>query len=68
VYDALATDRPYREALPHSKCMEIMREEVRRGWWDGNVSRPSAGAAVPLESPADPDSRAQAQRADVTSS
>jgi len=37
VYDALATDRPYREALPHSKCMEIMHEEVRRGWWDGNV-------------------------------
>ena len=37
VYDALATRRPYREALPHTKCMEIMREEVRRGWWDGDV-------------------------------
>ena len=37
VYDALATRRPYREALPHAKCMEIMHEEVRRGWWDGDV-------------------------------
>jgi len=37
VYDALATDRPYREALPHAKCMEIMCEEVRRGWWDADV-------------------------------
>jgi putative two-component system response regulator len=37
VYDALATRRPYREALPHAKCMEIMREEVRRGWWDADV-------------------------------
>ncbi len=37
VYDALATRRPYRDALPHSKCMEIMREEVRRGWWDPDV-------------------------------
>jgi len=37
VYDALATRRPYRDALPRSKCMEIMREEVRRGWWDPDV-------------------------------
>ena len=37
VYDALATDRPYRGALPHAKCMEIMREETRRGWWDADV-------------------------------
>jgi len=37
VYDALATERPYRAALPHQTCMEIMREEVSRGWWDGNV-------------------------------
>jgi len=37
VYDALATERPYRAALPHQTCMEIMREEVGRGWWDGNV-------------------------------
>ncbi len=37
VYDALATQRPYRDALPHAKCMEIMREEVRKGWWDPDV-------------------------------
>jgi cyclic di-GMP phosphodiesterase len=37
VYDALATERPYRGALTHAKCMEIMRDEVRRGWWDPDV-------------------------------
>ena len=35
IYDALATDRPYRKALPRKKAFAIMREEVRRGWWDG---------------------------------
>jgi putative two-component system response regulator len=37
VYDALTTDRPYRKALPHEKVFSIMREEVRRGWWDGSL-------------------------------
>lgn len=37
VYDALATRRPYREALPHETCLRIMREETRRGWWDAEV-------------------------------
>jgi putative two-component system response regulator len=35
VYDALTTDRPYRKALPHEQALATMREEVRRGWWDG---------------------------------
>jgi len=35
VYDALTTDRPYRKALPLEKALVIMREEVKRGWWDG---------------------------------
>ena len=37
VYDALATTRPYRKALPHDTCMKILREEVSRGWWDGEI-------------------------------
>jgi cyclic di-GMP phosphodiesterase len=37
IYDALSTDRPYRKALPTEKCLSIMREEVRRGWWDGSI-------------------------------
>jgi putative two-component system response regulator len=37
IYDALTTDRPYRKALPAEKAFAIMREEVKRGWWDGAV-------------------------------
>jgi putative two-component system response regulator len=37
VYDALTTDRPYRKALSHEKALEIIKEEVKRGWWDGSV-------------------------------
>ena len=35
VYDALTTDRPYRKAMRPSEAFKVMREEVRRGWWDG---------------------------------
>ncbi|MGB8456636.1 MAG: HD domain-containing phosphohydrolase [Candidatus Acidiferrum sp.] len=37
IYDALTTDRPYRKALPPEKAFAIMREEVKRGWWDGSI-------------------------------
>lgn len=37
IYDALTTNRPYRKALPAEKAFRIMREEVKRGWWDGSV-------------------------------
>ncbi len=37
IYDALATDRPYRKALPQGEALSIMREEVKRGWWDGSI-------------------------------
>ncbi len=37
IYDALTTDRPYRKALPPEKAFAIMREEVKRGWWDGSL-------------------------------
>ena len=37
VYDALATARPYRKALPHETVMTIMREEVAKGWWDREI-------------------------------
>jgi len=37
IYDALSTDRPYRKALPTEKALAIMREEVKRGWWDGSI-------------------------------
>lgn len=37
VYDALTTDRPYRQALSDDRAFEIMGEEVRRGWWDAEL-------------------------------
>jgi putative two-component system response regulator len=37
IYDALSTDRPYRKALPREQAFAIMREEVKRGWWDPRV-------------------------------
>ena len=37
IYDALSTDRPYRKALSPDKAFSIMREEVKRGWWDGSI-------------------------------
>jgi putative two-component system response regulator len=37
VYDALTSDRPYREALSVERALEIMREEARQGWLDGSL-------------------------------
>jgi putative two-component system response regulator len=37
IYDALATDRPYRKALPLEKVFSIMHEEAKRGWWDDSL-------------------------------
>jgi len=34
VYDALTTARPYKKAFPPDEALEIMEEEVKRGWWD----------------------------------
>ena len=57
VYDALTTDRPYRKALTAREAFAVMREEVKRGWWDGAlvdtfeaVLRSSAGPTDVLES------------------
>ena len=35
IYDALTTDRPYRKALTPERALALMREEVKKGWWDG---------------------------------
>jgi putative two-component system response regulator len=37
IYDALTTDRPYRRALRPAEAFAIMRQEVRRGWWDSSL-------------------------------
>lgn len=37
VYDALTTERPYKRALPQAEALEIMGEEVDKGWWDPQI-------------------------------
>jgi len=37
VFDALHTRRSYKEAFPVEKCLEILREEAGKGWWDRDV-------------------------------
>lgn len=34
IYDALTTERPYKPALTPARALEVMEEEVRRGWRD----------------------------------
>jgi cyclic di-GMP phosphodiesterase len=37
IYDALTTDRPYREALPHNEALSILFAEADNGWLDASV-------------------------------
>ena len=37
IYDALTTDRPYREALPHNEALSILFAEAENGWLDSSV-------------------------------
>jgi putative two-component system response regulator len=37
VYDSLRSERSYREAFTHENAMEILNQEVERGWWDAEV-------------------------------
>ncbi len=38
IYDALAHSRPYKTALPLPQIVQIMREEVAKGWRDPEVT------------------------------
>ena len=48
VYDALATERPYKRALSSAEALETMEQEVKKGWWDpyffGEFQRMLAGS------------------------
>jgi putative two-component system response regulator len=37
VFDALTTLRPYKRALSISETLEVMDDEVKRGWWDPDI-------------------------------
>ena len=37
VYDALTSERPYKCAMPAANAIQMMNEEVDKGWWDPDV-------------------------------
>jgi putative two-component system response regulator len=37
VYDSLASDRPYRAAIPHNRCLEMLRENALDGGLDPDL-------------------------------
>jgi putative two-component system response regulator len=37
VFDALTTLRPYKRALSISETLEIMEDEIKKGWWDPDI-------------------------------
>ena len=39
VYDALTTKRPYRGALTQTEAWDILQDEAKRGWWNGDIVR-----------------------------
>ena len=49
IYAALVTERPYKAAFPPAKAIAILREEVKRGWWDGAIVEELAKLALDRE-------------------
>lgn len=43
IYDSLASDRPYRQAIPHDTCLNILRENARGGGLDVDLVEGFAG-------------------------
>jgi cyclic di-GMP phosphodiesterase len=39
VYDALTTVRPYKPAYSVTEALDVMKQEVDRGWWDPQIFR-----------------------------
>jgi len=37
VFDALTTLRPYKRALTISETLEVMDDEIKKGWWDPDI-------------------------------
>lgn len=39
VFDALTTERPYKRAFQAAEALNMMEQEVERGWWDSHLFR-----------------------------
>jgi len=52
VYDALTTERAYKPALTAASALDTLAEEVKRGWWDGDIL--AEFRKLLMESPASP--------------
>jgi len=37
IYDGMTSLRPYRRAMHRDEALGIMQNEVRKGWWDGEL-------------------------------
>lgn len=37
VYDTLRSERVYRDAFTHEQAIEILFQEVQKGWWDREI-------------------------------
>jgi putative two-component system response regulator len=43
VFDALTTERPYREAMPHEEALDVLTHESSKGWRDRSLVDAFAG-------------------------
>jgi HD-GYP domain-containing protein (c-di-GMP phosphodiesterase class II) len=47
VYDTLRSDRAYRGAFGHTQAIDILQEEVARGWWQQDLVDLMADISAP---------------------
>ena len=47
VYDTLRSDRAYRGAFGHMQAIDILLDEVQRGWWDREIVEMMAAVSTP---------------------
>ncbi|MFA5975699.1 MAG: HD domain-containing phosphohydrolase [Elusimicrobiota bacterium] len=59
IYDALTTTRSYRKRLPQEVALEILWDEVNKGWWDKRIL--TEFSAMLREGEIDADPRAAAR-------
>lgn len=51
VYDSLASDRPYRPSIPHTRCLEMLRENALDGGLDPELVAVFGSVVTPLSTP-----------------